>query len=111
MGSFEDVRKALEEVVSPSLIGLKAEVTGLQSNLTLFRSDVVAMETRLMKAIESAKTEVLLRVQVADLNARNADLEARLAEAEKERRQTALQQQSLGLVPPPTDLHASQLSK
>lgn len=102
MGSFEDVRKAFEEIVSPSLIGLKVDVSGLQSSLSSFRSDVAAMEARIMKAIDSAKTEVLLRVQVSDLSARNADLEAKLAEAEKERRQAAIQQ-SLPIGPPPVE--------
>jgi hypothetical protein len=36
-----------------------------------------------LKAIEAAKTEVLLMVRVSDLSARNAELEAKLAEFTK----------------------------
>ncbi len=41
------------------------------------------MEARLLKAIEAAQTEVLLMVRVSDLSARNAELEAKLAEFPK----------------------------
>jgi hypothetical protein len=76
MGNVEDVRKALEEFVAPSLTELKTKVSVIQNELP-------AMEARLMKAIEAAKTEVLLMVRVSDLSARNAELEAKLAEFTK----------------------------
>jgi hypothetical protein len=76
MDNVEDVRKALEEFVAPSLTELKTKVSVIQNELP-------AMEARLMKAIEAAKTEVLLMVRVSDLSARNAELEAKLAEFTK----------------------------
>lgn len=76
MGNVEDVRKALEEFVAPSLAELKTKVGVIQTELP-------AMEARLIKAIEQAKTEVLLLVRVSDLSARNAELEAKLAEMAK----------------------------
>lgn len=87
MGNVEDVRKALEEFVAPSLVEVKTQVAGLHAELANFKadskSDLLATEARLMKAIESAKTEVLLMVRVSDLSARNAELEAKLAEITK----------------------------
>jgi hypothetical protein len=63
-------------VQAPSLTELKMRVGSLEASLP-------AMETRLLKAIEAAKTEVLLMVHVSDLSARNAELEAKLAQMSK----------------------------
>jgi hypothetical protein len=76
MGNVDDIRKGLEELVAPSLTELKTKVGAIQTELP-------AMEARLLKAIEAAKTEVLLMVRVSDLSARNAELEAKLAEITK----------------------------
>jgi predicted nucleic acid-binding Zn-ribbon protein len=83
MGNVEDVREALEEFVAPRLVEVKTQVAGLRSDIGSLKSDLPATEARLMKAIEAAKTEVLLRVRVSDLSARNAELEAKLAEITK----------------------------
>jgi multidrug efflux pump subunit AcrA (membrane-fusion protein) len=87
MDNVEDVRKALEEFVSPSLVEVKTQVAGLHAELASFKADskadLTATEARLLKAIEAAKTEVLLMVRVSDLSARNAELEAKLAEFTK----------------------------
>lgn len=83
MGNVEDIRKALEEFVAPSLVEVKTQVAGLRSDLGYLKADLTATEARLLKAIESAKTEVLLMVRVSDLSVRNAELEAKLAEIAK----------------------------
>jgi multidrug efflux pump subunit AcrA (membrane-fusion protein) len=83
MDNVEDVRKALEEFVAPSLVEVKTQVAGLRADLGSLKSDLTATEARLLKAIEAAKTEVLLMVRVSDLSARNAELEAKLAEFTK----------------------------
>ena len=76
MGNVDDIRKGFEELVAPSLTELKTKIGVIQAELP-------AMEARLLKAIEAAKTEVLLMVRVSDLTARNAELEAKLAEINK----------------------------
>ena len=76
MGNVDDIRKGLEELVAPSLTELKTKIGVIQTELP-------AMEACLLKAIEAAKTEVLLMVRVSDLTVRNAELEAKLAEINK----------------------------
>ena len=76
MGNVDDIRKGLGELFAPSLTELKTKAGAIPTELP-------AMEARLLKAIEAAKTEVLLMVRVSDLSARNAELEAKLAEITK----------------------------
>jgi hypothetical protein len=76
MGNVDDIRKGPEALVAPCLTEFKTKVSAIQTELP-------AMEARLLKAIEAAQTEVLLMVRVSDLSARNAELEAKLAEFPK----------------------------
>lgn len=85
MGSFGDVHKGVQDLLAPELRGISARLDAIDKRLELMqesqsetRSELRASEARMLRAIEQAKTEVLLTTKIADL-------EERLAAATKQK--------------------------
>ena len=88
----KDLREALQDVVAPDL---KAVVRGLsdlkeqmQTNNTLMREELAAVDRRTAERIEASETRTAERlariydaVKIADLTRRNEELERELAQA------------------------------
>ena len=79
MGSFDDVRKGIQDLLAPELRGIAARLDAIDKRLELMqdsqqetRNELRAAEARMLRAIEQAKTEVLLTTRVADLEQRLA---------------------------------------
>ena len=59
MGSFDNIHKLCRGFITPELRILTEKVESLRIDQGHIRHDMSAMETRILHAIEQAKTEIL----------------------------------------------------
>lgn len=101
MGSFDEARKAIQDILAPELRGITVRLDSIDKRLDgmdkLFaevdasitdvrnelRGEIHISEAHLVAAIDQAKREVLLTVQLADAEQRNAILLRKVAELEQ----------------------------
>ena len=101
MSTFDEVRKAIQDILAPELRGISARLDGIDKRLGMVEGDVKslrdelkgvrdelkgelhAVEARTTSAIEQAKREILLTVQLADAEQRNAVLARKIGELEQ----------------------------
>ena len=97
MGSFDEARKAIQDILAPELRGIAVRLDGIDKRLDSvdkrldgvdkridevrneLRSEIHTSEANLKDAIDQAKREVLLTVQLADAEQRNAVLLRKVA--------------------------------
>ena len=90
MGSFDEARKAIQDILAPELRGIAVRLDGIDKRLELMhddqsntREEVRAVEARVLRAIEQSSREILLTVQLADSEQRNATLIKKVGELEQ----------------------------
>ncbi len=85
MGSFDEARKAIQDILAPELRGIAVRLDGIDKKLESmggdlhelrreFREDLRAVEGRMTLAIEQAKREILLIAKLAESEQRVAML-------------------------------------
>jgi D-Tyr-tRNAtyr deacylase len=85
MSVVDDVRKGFQDFVAPEMSGLKEGLNGVKEAVQSLRVDLSDTEKRLLAAIESAKKEILLTVQVSMMAEKIAE-QARIIEELKKNR-------------------------
>lgn len=90
MGSFDEARKAIQDILAPELRGIAVRLDGIDKRMDLMHTDqgllreeLRAVESRMTAAIDQAKREILLQVQLADMEQRNALLQRKVSELEQ----------------------------
>ncbi len=94
MGSFDEARKAIQDILAPELRGIAVRLDGIDKRIELvhvdqglLREEIRAVEARMTAAIDQAKREILLNVQLADAEQRNAVLLRKVNELEQKNTQ------------------------
>ena len=86
MSAIEDVRKAMQDFLAPELRGLAAKLDALAETQKETRDELKEgqreMEVRLLREIKAAEERLSLKLEVAQLTVRNAELQQRLAAKE-----------------------------
>ena len=90
MSTFDEIRKAIQDILAPELRGISVRLDGLDKRFDLMhgevsgmREELRAVEGRMKDALEQAKREILLTVQLADAEQRNVVLARKVGELEQ----------------------------
>ena len=87
MSVVGDVRKVIQDLVSPDVRAVAAGLGDLKEAVQVMRTEMQEMEKRLVVSISLAKTEILLTVRNAELTEKLAEMTLAYDRLKRERTQ------------------------
>ncbi len=87
MSVVGDVRKVIQDLVSPDVRAVAAGLGDLKETVQVMRTEMQEMEKRLVVSISLAKTEILLTVRNAELTEKLAEMTLAYDRLKRERTQ------------------------